>query len=407
MTAQVQVADRTMPHRLGSATITVAGPDGMPLANTPVEVRQVRHDFLFGNILFDLIPLMLGESDDVARDEAELADWRELFNFGTLPFYWRYFEPTEGAPETAALLTAARSFAGMGIKLKGHPLTWHTLAPRWLMGRPLDEVERVLRERITREVSNFAGVIDIWDAINEVVIMPVFEAEDNAITPLCADLGRIDMAKLAFETTRQANPQVTLLLNDFDLSVAYEHLIEDLLSAGLKIDVLGLQTHMHQGYRGDEATTELLDRFARFGLPLHLTETSLVSGQLMPPDIVDLNDYQVDDWPSTPAGEARQAEQIATYYRTLMAHPAVDAVTYWGLTDRAAWLGAPIGLLRRDGSRKPSYDALHALVKGQWWLPPTTVQTDEAGRIEVTGFKGDYEYAPVDAPDATVAFHLS
>ena len=396
-----------MPHRLGSTTITVVGPDGGPLANTPVEVRQTRHEFLFGNILFDLIPLMLGESDDVARDEAELADWRELFNFGTLPFYWRHFEPTEGAPQTAPLLTAARGFAGMGIKLKGHPLTWHTLAPRWLMGRPLDEVERVLRKRITREVSDFAGVIDIWDAINEVVIMPVFQAEDNAITPLCASLGRVEMAKLAFETARQANPGVTLLLNDFDLSVDYEHLIEALLDAGLKIDVLGLQTHMHQGYRGDEATRALLDRFARFGLPLHLTETSLVSGHLMPSDIVDLNDYQVTDWPSTPEGEARQAEQIATYYRTLMTHPAVQAVTYWGLTDRTAWLGAPIGLLRTDGTHKPSYDALHALVKDQWWVPPTTVTTDDAGRIEVTGFKGDYEYAPADAPGAAVAFHLN
>jgi len=404
MTAHVQVADTTMPHRLASATITVTDVGGAPLANTAVEVRQTRHEFLFGNILFDAIPLMLGESDDEARDKAELAAWRELFNFGTLPFYWRYFEPTEGAPRTDDLLTAARAFAGLGIKLKGHPLTWHTLAPKWLMGRPLDDVEAVLRGRITREVTDFAGVIDTWDAINEVVIMPVFEAEDNAITPLCAKLGRVATARLAFETAREANPNVTLLLNDFDLSVDYERLIEALLQAGLKIDVLGLQTHMHQGYRGDEATTELLDRFARFGLPLHLTETSLVSGQLMPPDIVDLNDYQVASWPSTPDGEARQGQQIDTYYRTLLAHPAVEAVTYWGLTDRTAWLGAPIGLLRADGTRKPSYDALHDLVKGQWWLPPTTVMTDESGRFDVTAFKGDYEYAVAGA--APTAFHL-
>jgi len=404
MTAHLQVADATMPHRVATATITVQSEDGAPLANTAVEVRQTCHAFLFGNILFDAIPLMLGESDDDARDKAELTEWRELFNFGTLPFYWRYFEPTEGAPRTDDLLKAARKFADMGIKLKGHPLTWHTLAPKWLMGRPLIDVEAAQRARITREVTDFMGLIDTWDAINEDVIMPVFKAEANAITPLCAKIGRISMARLAFETARQANPNVTLLLNDFDLSEDYEHLIEDLLAAGLKIDVLGLQTHMHQGYRGDEATTELLDRFARFGLPLHLTETSLVSGALMPPDIVDLNDYQVENWPSTPDGEARQAEQIATYYRTLLAHPAVQAVTYWGLTDRTAWLGAPIGFLRADGTRKPSYDALHALVKGQWWLAPTTVTTDEQGNFDITAFNGDYEYTPVGG--TATAFHL-
>ena len=407
MTEHVSVADTTMPHRLASSTITVVDASGQPRPSQHVEVRQVRHDFLFGNILFDSIALALGESDDVARDQAELDEWLTLYNFGTLPFYWRYFEPTEGAPDTARLLAAAQHFGGLGIRLKGHPLTWHTLAPQWLMGRPLDDVEHVLRARITREVTGFAGVIDMWDAINEVVIMPVFTAEANAVTPLCLDKGRIAMAKLAFETARQANPHVTLLLNDFDLSSAYECLIEALLEAGLQIDVLGLQTHMHQGYRGDDATTAMLNRFARYGLPLHLTETSLVSGHLMPEEIVDLNDYQIDDWPTTPDGEARQAQEIASYYRTLLAHPAVQAVTYWGLTDRTAWLGAPIGLLRADGSRKPSFDALYGLIKGQWWVPPTRVVTDENGQFELTGFKGDYEYALADDPANVIQFHLT
>jgi len=124
-----------------------------------------------------------------------------------------------------------------------------------------------------------------------------------------------------------------------------------------------------------------------------------VSGHLMPPEIVDLNDYQADSWPSTPQGEARQAAEIVDLYKTALAHPSVQAVTYWGLTDRTAWLGAPSGLLRADGTRKPSYDALLGLIKGAWWVPPTTVVTDEAGRFEVTGFKGAYEVrAPGLAP---------
>ena len=90
-------------------------------------------------------------------------------------------------------------------------------------------------------------------------------------------------------------------------------------------------------------------------------------------DIVDLNDYQVPTWPSTPEGEARQADEIVRHYRTLVAHPAVEAITYWGLTDDGAWLGAPAGLVRADGTPKPAYDALRGLVKGEWWLPPTTV----------------------------------
>ena len=169
-------------------------------------------------------------------------------------------------------------------------------------------------------------------------------------------------------------------------------MIEDCLDAGIAIDVLGVQSHMHQGYWGIEKTLEVLGRFARFGLPIHFTESTLVSGGLMPADIVDLNDYQVDDWPSTPEGEARQAEEVVAHYSTLVSHPAVEAITWWGLPD-GGWLNAPSGLVRADGSPKPAYDALRRLIKGDWWLPPTTIVTDDAGRLRFDGFLGEYEVA--------------
>ncbi|HQA78241.1 MAG TPA: endo-1,4-beta-xylanase, partial [Propionicimonas sp.] len=271
-----------------------------------------------------------------------------------------------GKPRTAELLAAARWFADRGVRLKGHPLMWHTVQPRWLLDHDLAETERLQRERIRREVADFRGLVDTWDAINEVVIMPVFTAEDNGITRLARANGRFHAIRLAFEEARATNPDVTLLINDFDLSTAYECLIEGLLEAGVRIDAIGLQTHMDQGYRGEDEVLGIVDRFARYGLPLHFTETSLVSGQLMPPEIVDLNDYVVDSWPSTPDGEARQADELVRHYRSLVSHPAVAAITYWGITDRDAWLGAPIGLVRADGTPKPSCTALHELIKNDW-----------------------------------------
>jgi hypothetical protein len=124
-------------------------------------------------------------------------------------------------------------------------------------------------------------------------------------------------------------------------------------------------------------------------LPIHFTENTLVSGTIMPAEIVDLNDYQVEEWPTTPEGEARQAREVVTHYKTLMAHPLVKAITWWGLED-GGWLKAPSGLLRIDQSRKPAYEALEKLIKGQWWLGPTKMTTDENGRVRVEGFAGDY-----------------
>jgi endo-1,4-beta-xylanase len=382
----------TVQHRKGTATLRMKDATGNPLANTDVVVEQTRHSFVFGNIGFDFI--------DPAVRETELAElYLDLYNSATLPFYWRDFEPEKGAPRTAALRDTAEWFHSKGVELKGHPLVWHTLAPTWLEG----DVETQVRERIRRDVAEFRGLIDTWDVINEVVIMPVFEAEKNAITPLAAKLGRVPVIQLAFDEARATNPSATLLLNDFDLSERYEQLIEQVLEAGVAVDALGLQTHMHQGYWGEQTMLEMVDRFARFGLPLHLTESTLLSGHLMPPEIVDLNDYQIPSWPSTSEGEERQADELVRHYRSLVSHPAVAAITYWGITDRGAWLGAPVGLVREDGSRKPSYDALHALIKGEWWLPPTAMRTDAEGRLEVTGFFGDYE---ARTPDAAVAFSI-
>jgi len=98
-------------------------------------------------------------------------------------------------------------------------------------------------------------VIDTWDAINEAVIMPVFRNGDNAITRLALARGRIFMVRLAFDEARAANPAAVLVLNEFDLSSAYECLIEGVLQAGIPID--------RWAYEGSSVTT----RFPWTGSP--------------------------------------------------------------------------------------------------------------------------------------------
>ena len=152
-------------------------------------------------------------------------------------------------PDTARLRRLAAGLAGHGVRLKGHPLLWHTLAPAWLLERTDAEVEELIRRRITREVSDFAGLVGQWDAINETTILPVFAAEENAVARPGQARRRVEVIRLAFETALAADPAARLVLNDFDLTPAFEEVIEECLEAGVQIDALGLQTHMHQGYR--------------------------------------------------------------------------------------------------------------------------------------------------------------
>lgn len=379
-------------NRISKATVTLSH-NGLPVVGQEILVQQKNHKFLFGsNWGESSIALANGELSGKMKEQTELRNERflQLFNQVTLPFYWARFEHQRGQPETQRILNAARWYLGHNCVTKGHPLCWHTLTADWLLTMSNQEILKVQVERIQRDVSDFEGVIDMWDVVNEAVIMPVFDRYDNGITRLCKEMGRIELIRTLFNATRAVNPKATLLLNDFDVSPAYDILIEGCLAAGVKIDVIGIQTHMHQGYWGSEQTLKVLERFERFNLPIHFTENTIVSGHLMPPEIVDLNDYQVSEWPSTPEGELRQAQEVVTHYKTLFSRPAVEGITWWDLSD-GGWLNAPAGLLRKDHSPKPAYDELLKLIKGEWWLAPTKFLTDANGQFTFDGFLGDYE----------------
>ncbi|MCL2002917.1 MAG: endo-1,4-beta-xylanase [Oscillospiraceae bacterium] len=320
---------------------------------------------LHGCAGFESVQVVNGALSGKEKEYAEVRVEKmlELFNFITLPFYWGRFEPERGKPDTERILAAAKWLKERGITVKGHPLCWHTVCAPWLLDGLTDEQILDLQlERITRDVTAFRGVIDMWDVINEVVIMPIFDRYDNGVTRICKKYGQVGLVKMVFEAARAANPDATLLINDFDMSEDYSDLIEKLLDAGIKIDAIGLQSHMHQGCWSAEKTETVLKRFERFGLPLHFTEINLVSGDLMPAHIVDLNDFNPDDWPTTPEGEARQAAELTAFYTRILQSPLVEATTYWSFSD-GGWLNAPAGLMTKDARVKPSYDALRKIIQ--------------------------------------------
>ena len=389
-------------HRKATAKIKLVRKDGSALANQQVTVRQVSHQFLFGCGAFDSVALMqarkAGDEKKISFLEDRMEKWLKLFNYGTLPFYWGRYEPVEGQTMEAPTMAAAKWLKDRGVTAKGHPLCWHTACADWLMQYSNEEILKRQLKRIDRDVTAFRGVIDMWDVINEVVIMPIFDKYDNAITRICQEKGRIQLVKAVFDEAKAMNPNATLLINDFNTSVSYEILLEGLLEAGVPISAIGIQSHQHQGYWGEEKLRNVLSRFSRFGLPIHFTENTLISGEIMPAHIVDLNDFQVDSWPSTPEGEARQAKEICEMYSILFEHPLVQAITTWDFTDDC-WLHAPSGFLHSDNTIKPSYLALQKLIHEDW-STNLTLQTDENGMLTLEGFKGNYELTSGDLKTA-------
>ena len=376
-------------HRKADARLQLLNPDGTPAANCPVRIDQISHQFLFGCGAFDAVELMRTQDEtQKAFLQERLNKWLKLFNYGTLPFYWGRYEPVEGKTAYPETMAAAKWLRSQGVQLKGHPLCWHTVCADWLMQYSNEEIMRRQLERIHREVTAYKGVINLWDVINEVVIMPVFDKYDNAVTRICKEKGRVRLVKEVFTAAKECNPEARLLINDFNTSADYENLLEELLEADVPISAVGIQSHQHQGYWGREKLEDVLERFSRFGIPLHFTENTLISGDIMPAYIEDLNDWQVDSWPSTPEGEERQAKEITEMYSILFAHPMVDAITTWDFND-GCWLKAPSGFVHEDNTEKPAYAALDKLIHGTWETHEK-LTTDAEGYVVFNGFKGGY-----------------
>ena len=376
-------------NKQSTARLRLVNPDGTPAASRDVKADQVSHQFLFGCGAFDAVEMM--KTQDEGKKEflrERMEKWLKLFNYGTLPFYWGRYEPEEGKTAYPETMAAAKWLREKGVQVKGHPLCWHTACAPWLMQYSNAEILRRQIERIHRDVGAFRGVINLWDVINEVVIMPMFDRYDNAITRICRELGRTGLVKEVFAAAKETDPDAVLLINDFNTSPKYEQLIEDLLEADVPVSAIGIQSHQHQGYWGAEKLNDVLERFSRFNLPIHFTENTLISGELMPPHIVDLNDWQVDEWPSTPEYEERQAREISEMYTILFSHPLVEAITTWDFND-GCWLKAPSGFVHEDNSEKPSYHALKKLIHEDWETHETLV-TDGEGFLTLTGFRGGY-----------------
>jgi endo-1,4-beta-xylanase len=374
-----QAQERIRRYRMGTVSLRLTGPNGQPLPpGLSVRISQTRHKFLFGCNIFKL-----GRCRTVEDNAAYEKQFAELLNYATLPFYWWQYEGRKGRPDDERTEEIVRWCNAHGVTMKGHPLAWNYVDPRWLADCTPEEAMRLQFERIGRCAQRFKGKIDIWDVVNEATAYDREELKKRApkLTQAIAKMGVPEYIRTAFKTARQANPQAVLLINDYRLDAAYaDNVISQLVDEAGKpmYDVIGIQSHMHGGYWGAARAWDVCERFARFGRPLHFTETTVVSGP-----------RKGSVWTTTPEGEQDQAKRVTEFYTVLFSHPAVEAITWWDFTDQGAWQQAPAGLVRSDMSPKPAYEQLHGLIKGQWWTKVETT-TGSGGSANLEGFLGGY-----------------
>jgi GH35 family endo-1,4-beta-xylanase len=371
-----EARERIQRHRRGPGVVVVRDAAGKPVAGARVRVDQVRHEFLWGCNFF-----RFGRISDPEREAAYRRRFTDLLNFATLPFYWASYEPRRGEPGHERTERVLEWAPAHGLKCKGHPLVWDHPAgsPRWL---PEDdeELERLSNARVRDCVARFKGRLDLWDVVNEATHLPD-KANQTRMARWGEKLGSERYTRVPLELARAANPAATLLVNDYRIQPAYRRLLDTLRDDAGKLlyDAVGLQSHMHDGGWPLSRIWKVCDDYAGLGLPVHFTETTVVSGPRKGPG---------ENWgATTPELEAKQADYVPKFYTLLFAHPAVQALTWWDFSDDGAWQGAAAGLVRTDMSPKPVYEHLHALIKGEWWTKATG-ETNAEGEYSANAFFG-------------------
>jgi endo-1,4-beta-xylanase len=390
-----QIDKRIEKYRMGSAALKFLAPDGNPLkSGLAVKIEQKRHKFLFGCNIFKLNRCRTPEDNTAYANR-----FAALLNFATLPFYWWNYERRRGRPDDDRTDEIVRWCKTQNITTKGHPLAWNYAQPPWLP-EDTEEAMQLQLKRVERCVRRFKNEIDIWDVVNEATHYDRPECKKRAptLTEAISLMGIGAYVRRAFNHARKANPKATLLINDYRTDPSYaEKVLTQLLDDNGQplYDVIGIQSHMHGGSWGAQKAWEVCERFAKFGKPLHFTETTVVSGPRRP-----------QGWLTTIEGEKRQARQVTEFYRVLFSHPAVEAITWWDFTDQNAWQRAPAGLVRDDMSPKPAYEELERLIKGKWWTQTETTVA-AGGNTTFRGFLGQYEITTrIDGRKLTGTFQL-
>jgi endo-1,4-beta-xylanase len=349
-------------HRKVDAKIRILDAAGQPVPGVKISIEQTSHDFLFGCNIY-----MFDRYRNEPQNAAYKQRFAELFNYATVGFYWRWYEPQRGQPNYEYTDTVVAWCQDQGIRMKGHPLLWGDQAgvPMWSQGQPSPETQR---QRVTEIMQRYRGEIELWEVVNE----PSHLAEPKIDDP--------------YRWAREANPGDCLIVNDY-------HVLADgcpgffrLLTAAKQDDVpfdgIGIQAHEPRTMRFPlDRVQEILDQYATFGKGLHITEfTPASSGQ-------KITDSHLDGaW-----DEAAQADYAVKFYRVCFAHPAMRAITWWDLCDQGSWLPGG-GMLRTDMSPKPVYEQLQRLIHDEWKTRANGT-TDDSGRFAFRGFLGKYRLA--------------
>lgn len=162
--------------------------------------------------------------------------------------------------------------------ITGHTLIWHSQAPQWFFtDEDANDVSReVMIERMKKHiytvVGRYKGRVKGWDVVNEAI-----EANGSYRQSKFYKIIGEDFIKLAFQFAHEADPDAELYYNDYSMHSEEKRngvvaMAKKLQKDGLRIDGIGMQTHVGLDYPKISDFEESIKAFTALGLNVMVTE---------------------------------------------------------------------------------------------------------------------------------------
>lgn len=271
-----------------------------------------------------------------------------------------------------------------GLEVIGHTLCWHQQSPKWLFedekGQPLPREVALdnLRTHIQTVVKHFKGKVKGFDVVNEAISDGPGYLRD---TPARRAIGD-DYILKAFEFAHEADPDVELYYNDYNIDQDYKRdralrLIREIKAAGLRIDAVGIQGHYQLKSPPIDEIERGLKAFSDLGVDVMITELDVdVLPRADKRGGADLNATEKSAQDPYRGGLPENVQKDLTErYRALFSlfvkTPRIKRITFWGTADGGSWLNNfpargrvnyPL-LFDRQLKPKPAFEAVRDVLQ--------------------------------------------
>lgn len=395
--------ERIENYRMGDCSLELRLADGLTLpVGTKVSLEQTGHAFYFGGSLAQARTLHAHESYAAYQQR-----FAQLFNYATIGFYWLSHERQPNSWKLKAYAQDTMEWAtAQSMTVRGHPLMWHNVAPPWIADteRAVAAIDADVMAHVRMLVEQYPEV-DHWDLYNETPGIRLYPPEYGVRRWVESLGGSGPVTETIVEAVREVRPAGFFSLNHFSYADSeYHEQIEYCLDNLVEFDAIGIQSHLHTRRNRLEWTEDkmwkMLERYAKYQKPIHLSEVSVVScepfdgGREMQAWEARIKEARQARMAcpvrlSSPSFERYQAEYTRDFYTLAFSHPSVEAIIWWSVSDRDAWRGMPAGLVDANGQPKPAYEVLDQLINHEWHTS-TEVLVDTKGRVPLKGFYGTY-----------------